>query len=79
MNRYGYPSDLSDAQGAVLTPLIPPAKSGGRRRTVDIREIVNAIFYLTKTGCDVAHLAPLEHGAYVLSLVATHGGMGAHP
>ena len=51
MNRQTYPTDLSDAQWTFLSPLIPPAKPGGRRRSVDIREIVNAIFYLTKTGC----------------------------
>ncbi len=51
MNRERYPSDLSDAQWTLLAPLIPPAKQGGRRRTVNIREIVNAIFYLTRTGC----------------------------
>ena len=51
MNRTAYPSDLSEAQWAYLVPLIPPAKPGGRKRTVNIREVVNAIFYLTKTGC----------------------------
>jgi len=51
MNRTAYPSDLSEAQWASLAPLIPTAKPGGRKRTVDIREVVNAIFYLTKTGC----------------------------
>lgn len=51
MNRTAYPSDLSEAQWARLAPLIPPAKPGGRKRTVNIREVVNAIFYLTKTGC----------------------------
>jgi len=51
MNRTAYPSDLSEAQWARLAPLIPPAKPGGRKRTVNIRAVVNAIFYLTKTGC----------------------------
>ena len=51
MNRTAYPSDLSEAQWTRLAPLIPPAKPGGHPRTVYIREIVNAIFYLTKTGC----------------------------
>jgi len=51
MTRHAYPSDLSDAQWARIAPLIPPAKAGGHPRTVDIREIVNAIFYLNKTGC----------------------------
>jgi len=51
-----YPSDLTDAQWEVLHPLIPPAKRGGRPRKVDLREVVNAIFYLEKTGCQWAYL-----------------------
>ena len=51
MTRQRYPSDLSAAQWARIAPLIPPAKAGGRPRTVNIREIINAIFYLNKTGC----------------------------
>ena len=51
MTRQRYPSDLSAAQWARIAPLIPPAKPGGRPRIVNIREIVNAIFYLNKTGC----------------------------
>ena len=46
-----YPSDLTDAEWALIAPLIPPAKHGGRRRTVDLREIVNAIMYVLSTGC----------------------------
>lgn len=37
--------------GASLSPLIPPAKSGGHPRTVNMREVVNAIFYLVRGGC----------------------------
>jgi transposase len=46
-----YPSDLSDAEWALVEPLIPPAKRGGRRRTVDVREVLNGIFYVLSTGC----------------------------
>jgi transposase len=46
-----YPSDLTDAEWALVSPLIPPAKHGGRRRSVDVREVLNAIFYLLWTGC----------------------------
>jgi putative transposase len=49
--RQPYPSDLTDEQWAVLEPLIPPAKHGGAPRTVNIREILNGIFYLNRTGC----------------------------
>ena len=46
-----YPSDLTDVEWALIAPLIPPAKRGGRKRTVDVREILNAIFYVLATGC----------------------------
>lgn len=49
--RASYPSDLSDTQWEHLAPLIPPPKQGGRPRSVDIREIINAIFYVLDTGC----------------------------
>src|ERR1043165_6726218 len=51
MERTIYPSDLTDAQWAVLEPLIPPAEPGGRSRTVDMREVLNGINYLVRTGC----------------------------
>lgn len=46
-----YPSDLTDAEWALIAPIIPPAKRGGRKRTVDVREVLNAIFYVLATGC----------------------------
>jgi putative transposase len=49
--RKRYPSDLTDEQWQVLEPLIPPAKPGGRPRTVAIREVVNTLFYQARTGC----------------------------
>src|SRR3954451_20603588 len=50
-DRKRYPTDLTDIQWAIVEPLIPPAKSGGRPREVDMREVVNAIFYLNRSGC----------------------------
>ena len=46
-----YPSDMTDAEWALVAPLIPPAKRGGRPRGVDVREVLNAIFYVLSTGC----------------------------
>ena len=46
-----YPSDLTDAEWALVEPMIPPAKRGGRRREVNVREVLNAIFYVLSTGC----------------------------
>ena len=46
-----YPTDLTDRQWHCIKDLIPPARPGGRPRTVDMRQVLNAIFYLTVTGC----------------------------
>jgi transposase len=46
-----YPSDLSDDQWQIIEPLIPSAKHGGRKRTVNMREVINAIFYMERSGC----------------------------
>jgi putative transposase len=51
MMRTSYPSDLSDNEWKVLEPLIPVAKLGGRPRPVDMREIVNGVFYILRGGC----------------------------
>jgi putative transposase len=48
--RPRYPSDLTDKQWAILEPLIPPAKEGGKARTVDMREVMNGIFYILAGG-----------------------------
>jgi putative transposase len=50
MKRLSYPSDLTEQEWAILEPLIPPAKPGGHPRTTDIREVINAILYLDRTG-----------------------------
>ena len=49
--RKPYLTDLTDDQWHILQPLIPPAKPGGRPRAVDMREIINTILYLNRTGC----------------------------
>ena len=46
-----YPSDLTSAEWAIVEPMVPPAKHGGRKRTIDVREILNGIFYVLWTGC----------------------------
>jgi len=51
MLRKPYPSDLTDKQWKLVKPLLPPAKKGGRPRSTDEREIINAIFYVLKSGC----------------------------
>ncbi len=54
LSRKVYPSDLTDEQWAIVEPMIPPAKQsprGGRPREVDMREVLNTIFYLNRSGC----------------------------
>ena len=58
MRRHPYPTDLTDAQWHRLEPLLPPARPGGRPRTVDLREIVNAILYVVREG---VHWRALPH------------------
>ena len=51
MSKPNYPSNLTDKEWVIIGSLIPSAKPGGRPRSVDIRAILNAIFYLVRTGC----------------------------
>ena len=46
-----YPSDLTDAEWAILEPLIPAEKPGGRPREVEMRAVLNGIFYVLRAGC----------------------------
>jgi len=46
-----YPSDLTDEEWALVEAMIPPARHGGRKRSVNVREVLNAIFYVLWTGC----------------------------
>jgi transposase len=58
-----YASDLSDAQWAILEPLIPSAKPGGRPRSVDMRQILNGICYMLRSGC-AWRLLPHDYPAW---------------
>ena len=49
--RLRYPSDLTDQEWKHVEPLIPPAKRGGDKRTVVMREVVNGLMYVLSTGC----------------------------
>lgn len=55
---YGSGQALSDQQFAAIEPFIPAQKTGGRRRTTDIRKTLDAIFYVTRVGCQWRHLPP---------------------
>ncbi len=58
-----YPSDVKDAEWAVLAPLIPTSKPHGRPRSSDMRRITNGVFYILRTGCAWRYL-PREYGAW---------------
>jgi transposase len=55
-SKLRYPSDLSDDEWALIGPLIPPAKKGGNKRTIDVRGVVNGVMYIRRTGCQWAAL-----------------------
>jgi transposase len=50
-DKLRYPSDVTDAEWEHIASLIPPAKRGGRKRTADVREVVNGLMYVLSTGC----------------------------
>jgi putative transposase len=70
MRTRRYPSDLTDAQWALVAPHVPPAKSGGRPRKTDVRAVLDAIIYLLRTGCQWRQLPydfppwPTVHGYF---------------
>ena len=57
-----YPTDMTDAQWALVEPLIPPSH-GGRPRTINLRQVVNGIFYRNKAGCQW-RLLPTDYGPW---------------
>jgi transposase len=50
-SKLRYPSDLTDQEWSLIEPLIPPAKPGGNRRTVIVRDVVDGVMYILSTGC----------------------------
>jgi transposase len=50
-SKLRYPSDLTDDEWSLIAPLIPPARKGGAKRTVNLREVVNGLLYVLSTGC----------------------------
>jgi transposase len=50
-DKLRHPSDLTDAEWEHVKPLTPPAKRGGGKRRVNMREVVNGVMYVLSTGC----------------------------
>jgi putative transposase len=64
MARTPYPSDLTNDQWKLIEPLLPPAGRGGRPRSVEMREVLNGIWYLVRNGCSwraIPHDLPNWH------------------
>src|SRR4026208_2044000 len=82
-SKLRYPSDLTDDELALVEPLIPPAKRGGNKRHVDVREVMNGIMYVLSTGCQwraiPKDLPPRSTVHDYLDLWGYHGTLERHP
>ena len=56
MRTQSYPSDVTDGQWRLIEPHLPPTPTGGRPRKTDLRDVVDAIFYILRTGCQWRYL-----------------------
>jgi putative transposase len=56
MSNHKYPSDLTDEQWALIEPHLPPAPTGGRPRSTDMRDVLDATLYILRTGCQWRYL-----------------------
>jgi transposase len=72
-----YPGDLTDEEWAHVAPLIPPAKPGGNKRTVDVREVMNGVmfrrraWYMTILYCGVATALSIASTMHSMSRAAS--------
>ena len=76
-----YPSDLTDEEWSWVEPWIPPAKRGGRRREVNVREVLNGVMYVLSTGCQWRHIPRLRRGKpdrYRRFVAARRGASGGY-
>jgi putative transposase len=80
MNELPYPSDLTEAQWALIEPLLPAPKPKGRKRRVDLRKITNGILYVLKGGISWRMLprefAPWKTAYPLLSTLAARRAVG---
>ena len=75
-----YLSDLTDAEWAIVAPMIPPGRHGGRGRSVNVREVLNGIFYVLWTGCQWKALPKdLPPKSTVHDYLLWRRHLGAHP
>ena len=72
-----YPSGLTDGEWTHVEPLIPPAKRGGNKRHVDVREVMNGIMYVLSTGCQWRAIPKDLRRAACCSIVSVCGAATA--
>lgn len=80
-DKLRYPSDLTDEEWSHVAPLIPPARRGGRKREVDVREVVNGIMYVLSTGCQWRYVPkdlPPKSTLFDYFDLWTYDGTGEH-
>jgi hypothetical protein len=76
-SKLRYPSDLTDDEWAHVEPLIPPAKGGGNKRHVDVREVMNGIMYILSMDTSGAQCRKTcRRGARFL-IISTYGATTA--
>ena len=63
MGRTSYPSDLTDEQWKLIEPLIPEPLPGGRPRSVEVRQVVDAILYIDRSG-NAWRMLPRDFGPW---------------
>jgi len=84
VGEFGSGQALTDDRFRLLEPLIPPAKPGGRPRTTDMRNLLDGLFYLVRTGCQWRHLPPPPafppwRTVYGYMRAFLRDGVGEHP
>ena len=62
MERTPYPTDVTDEQWKLVEPCLPDPKPGGRPRKTDLREVLNALFYLVRGGCQCVRSGAVNLG-----------------
>ena len=82
-SKLRYPRDLTDEELSLIEPLIPPAKRGGRKGEVDVREVLNGIMVCAEHGLPMARFAEgfaaQEHGVRLPGFMELRRHAGAHP
>jgi transposase len=73
-----YPSDLTDTEWAMVAPMILPARHGGRERSVNVREVLNGIFYILSTGCQWKALSAKPHDRVAVNAGQALNAADAH-